>query len=233
MVASYPYGYQGGRRTLAQLDRLLGWQRLLPAVRLNLIWMFDTAIEEGVDLGIGGGGRDAAQQAAGYAKDPNRFAKPGYSYHESDAYLDEASGRYWAVAADLVPASSFWWVTANCERFGFINFPNSKPVKEPWHVQPASLPRSRRLYVQHKVILPSPPGTPLPDPYPAPMRPTVAIGSRGSAVMDVQRAVGAFVDGWFGPKTRLAVRAYQRKHGLFVDGIVGPQTWKAIDSGKR
>jgi peptidoglycan hydrolase-like protein with peptidoglycan-binding domain len=41
------------------------------------------------------------------------------------------------------------------------------------------------------------------------------------------------VDGIFGPKTALAVRAFQRAMaseipGFGVDGIVGPQTWQAL-----
>ncbi len=44
----------------------------------------------------------------------------------------------------------------------------------------------------------------------------------------VQRAVGATVDGLYGPNTKTAVRAFQRKHGLAADGIVGINTWRAI-----
>ncbi len=54
------------------------------------------------------------------------------------------------------------------------------------------------------------------------------VGSRGSAVAAVQRALGIAADGIFGPKTRGAVRAFQAKHGLLVDGIVGPQTRAAL-----
>jgi cell wall-associated NlpC family hydrolase len=54
------------------------------------------------------------------------------------------------------------------------------------------------------------------------------IGSRGSAVRAVQRALGIPADGIFGPQTRAAVRAFQARHGLVVDGIVGPQTRAAL-----
>lgn len=67
------------------------------------------------------------------------------------------------------------------------------------------------------------PGTPLKN------------GSRGDAVMLVQDVVGAYKDGWFGPKTEQAVKIWQSQHvdpvrgrPLFVDGIVGPVTWRTM-----
>jgi hypothetical protein len=35
-------------------------------------------------------------------------------------------------------------------------------------------------------------------------------------------------DGWFGPATEAAVRAFQRDHGQVVDGIAGPRTQAAL-----
>lgn len=36
------------------------------------------------------------------------------------------------------------------------------------------------------------------------------------------------IDGWYGPKTFKAVRAFQKVHGLVVDGVVGEKTLKAL-----
>ncbi len=54
------------------------------------------------------------------------------------------------------------------------------------------------------------------------------LGSRGPAVVKVQKRLGIEADGIFGPRTRAAVRAFQKRRGLVVDGIVGPQTRAAL-----
>ncbi len=53
---------------------------------------------------------------------------------------------------------------------------------------------------------------------------TLRWGSRGGSVATVQRIVGTYQDGIFGPKTHAAVKGYQGRNGLVVDGIVGPMT---------
>lgn len=53
-------------------------------------------------------------------------------------------------------------------------------------------------------------------------------GSSGVAVEKLQKAVGAKVDGDFGPKTEKKVKAFQKKKGLEQDGIVGSVTAKAL-----
>lgn len=61
--------------------------------------------------------------------------------------------------------------------------------------------------------------------------PVLRIGARGEAVAELQRELQAAgfspgpVDGWFGPQTQAAVRAFQQSRGITVDGWVGPQTW--------
>jgi peptidoglycan hydrolase-like protein with peptidoglycan-binding domain len=65
----------------------------------------------------------------------------------------------------------------------------------------------------------------------SPGMPTLRIGSRGSAVIDLQTrlATAGFspgpADGIFGSRTDGAVRSFQRARGLKVDGVVGPLTW--------
>ena len=64
--------------------------------------------------------------------------------------------------------------------------------------------------------------------------PVLQRGSRGQAVMTVQRVLliagfyGGSTDGDFGPKTDEAVRAFQKYSSLIADGIVGHRTWYAL-----
>lgn len=53
-------------------------------------------------------------------------------------------------------------------------------------------------------------------------------GSRGEAVVQLQRKLGLAADGVFGPRTHRAVRRYQARNGLTVDGVVGQQTAAAL-----
>ncbi|MGN7246377.1 L,D-transpeptidase family protein [Janibacter anophelis] len=65
--------------------------------------------------------------------------------------------------------------------------------------------------------------------------PTVRLGSRGSAVAELQRKLsgGGYspgaADGIFGSRTRAAVIDCQGDHRLVKDGICGPRTWAVVD----
>jgi hypothetical protein len=57
-------------------------------------------------------------------------------------------------------------------------------------------------------------------------------GSRGSAVVMLQRHLGApHPDGVFGATTRASVIAFQRAHHLPANGIVGSAEWRALGAG--
>jgi hypothetical protein len=63
--------------------------------------------------------------------------------------------------------------------------------------------------------------------------PLLGRGSKGDLVVWAQehlRGAGARlpVTGFFGRKTRRAVKRFQRKRGLQVDGKIGPQTWRKL-----
>lgn len=68
-------------------------------------------------------------------------------------------------------------------------------------------------------------------PWPAstdPHRDMLRKGSHGDSVKELQYALGITDDGFFGPQTDAAVRAFQQKNGLVVDGLVGPATWAKL-----
>ena len=63
-------------------------------------------------------------------------------------------------------------------------------------------------------------------------------GRNGLDVAQVQTLLRAVdlhpgpVDGFYGPRSVAAVRAFQRREGLLVDGIVGPATFAALGRGQ-
>jgi peptidoglycan hydrolase-like protein with peptidoglycan-binding domain len=59
-------------------------------------------------------------------------------------------------------------------------------------------------------------------------------GSVGEAAKELQQVLGITpVDGFFGPRTEHAVRAYQAAQNLPVDGFVGPRTWAKLLEGSK
>lgn len=58
--------------------------------------------------------------------------------------------------------------------------------------------------------------------------PLLVEGDHGPAVAQLQQHLGVFVDGDYGPKTRVAVEKWQRSRGLTVDGWVGLGTWTSL-----
>ena len=67
--------------------------------------------------------------------------------------------------------------------------------------------------------VPAYPGTPL------------KLGSQGPAVMAWQRALGIAADGYFGPATLSATKAWQYRQGLPSDGLVGINSWVRMFPG--
>ena len=56
------------------------------------------------------------------------------------------------------------------------------------------------------------------------------LGSRGTAVVALQKALRITADGSFGPKTEAAVKALQKAARLTQTGVVGTVTWKAVEA---
>lgn len=58
----------------------------------------------------------------------------------------------------------------------------------------------------------------------SPITETLKKGSKGSSVIQMQKALGITADGSFGPGTESALKAWQTKNGLVADGVAGPKT---------
>ena len=54
------------------------------------------------------------------------------------------------------------------------------------------------------------------------------IGSKGSLVKELQRALGVTDDGIFGKGTESTVKKFQKDNNLTADGVVGSKTWEVI-----
>lgn len=142
-----PYGYGGGKVSLSELKSRGTFKDMHPNMRNRLLAMFRAGKGR---IGIGQGTRDPKQQRSmfldRYREDPNGeitwngkrwkrvkgapAAPPGRSMHEI------------GLAADLV--GDLNWMNENASKFGLKHFAGVN--NEPWHVQPAELPNSRRKY---------------------------------------------------------------------------------------
>lgn len=136
----YPYGYRNSKATLDEL-RARYAPKMHPEYARRLFAMIEAA--NGL-VGIGGGWRSSATQAANYERDPKTFAPPGFSFHESQTY---ASGIVGYAAVDTVGVDgrhrdAWQWIAENAHRFGLVEF--SAVNREPWHVQVSDVPKSVR-----------------------------------------------------------------------------------------
>lgn len=155
----FPNGYAGAIVRLAYIRTRSDVQALEPEMRRRVFRMMRHAARLGIPLGIGGGGRTTEQQTALFLarhyQDPagsiywagerwsrragmSAAAPPGRSYHET-------TPPYGALAVDMVPPASLPWMNANAHLFGLAHFGDAE-MREPWHVQPVELPRSRAAY---------------------------------------------------------------------------------------
>jgi N-acetylmuramoyl-L-alanine amidase len=71
---------------------------------------------------------------------------------------------------------------------------------------------------------------------------TLRLGDRGKEVSDVQQRLfalsydlgGEGLDGFLGPHTAQAIKAFQQQRGLLVDGVIGDNTWRElVEAGYR
>ncbi|WP_353950844.1 peptidoglycan-binding protein [Knoellia sp. S7-12] len=71
-------------------------------------------------------------------------------------------------------------------------------------------------------------GTTTPSPLAAYVNTVIQRGSRGAAVVALQKALGLTADGSFGPATETKVKAYQTSKRISPTGVVAKLTWNAL-----
>lgn len=95
-------------------------------------------------------------------------------------------------------------------------------VPENDHGDPGDIDQKK---ITGAAVTPSTPASPIPN-LPVSPKPTsvvLNVGSRGPAVVRVQKIVGASADGIYGPNTKAKVAAWQKAKGIPSDGVWGPQ----------
>ena len=152
---------------------------------------------------------------------PATAASPGKSNHGWAIAIDVAQELDGDPAPESITPAFVNWMIANAHRYGV----SAELQSEPWHwryVAGDAIPQAVLDFEAGKET-PTPgaivlkyPGTP------------VRLGSSGDAAKIVQHAIGAKVDGNFGPISVEALKDWQRSRNLTPDGVAGPVTWKAM-----
>lgn len=236
MVVTYAQGYKGDRKTVEQLDLVWGWTNLHPEFRKRLLGLFDYARAFGTDVGIGGGARSRSAQLGVFLQRHHVVSSGGCCTFEGRKYALNAGAAHaappdlsyhetgvvgiYATAADLVGDLKF--VAKVAAQFGLDEF---TALKEPWHVQPAEFPRSRRYYA----------GEPLKVWCVPVRRKTVRKGSVSPDVKVLKRALNVVAKAGLSNQTRVfgsgcdkALRDYQTAFGLPVTGVCDDAVWESL-----
>lgn len=144
---SIPVGYNGKRASLNEVKGRSDFKSMNSKMQQRLLAMF----RENPNVGIGGGFRSSSEQETLFRSRYRKTSKKTNIFWEG-SHWEHVSGAAAAppgrsmheigLAADLV--GDLDWMNQNASRFGLKHFAGVN--SEPWHVQPAELPNSRREY---------------------------------------------------------------------------------------
>lgn len=165
-MTTYPFGYAGSPQGMGTQLTIAQYETMTTIRKLNFeFWrrtraIMESAATQGVPLGVGTGWRIQPSNPG-----PG-FAQPGNSNHEGFP-ADGVSGG--AVAADMVPSTSWGWMQSKLPLFGLRSFQFVN--NEPWHIQPLEIPASRNFRKAPWVlqVWPLPGDQPPPPPPPGPV----------------------------------------------------------------
>lgn len=152
---------------------------------------------------------------------PATAASPGKSNHGWALAIDVAQELDGDPAPESISPAFVNWLIANAARYGV----SAELQSEPWHWRYVTGDRIPQAVLDFEAGKETAPSAGITLKYPgSPVR----LGSTGDAAKIVQHAIGAKVDGYFGPVSVEALKDWQRSRNLTPDGIAGPVTWKAM-----
>lgn len=178
-MTTYPFGYAGSPQGMGTQLTIEQYETMKTVRLLNFeFWrrvkaLMEYAASQGVALGVGTGWRIQPSNPG-----PG-FAQPGNSNHEGFP-ADGFSGG--AVAADMVPSTSWGWMQSKLPLYGLRSFQFVN--NEPWHIQPLEIPAARDFRTAPWVLqtwpLPgiTPPTPPTPTPNPVTPEEDMALWAR-------------------------------------------------------
>ena len=143
-----PVSYSGKRVPLSDLEKVPSFNKLNPKFKERLLQM----MRDNPNVGVGQGYRSAADQRSMFLSRYTRTSEDTGTYWDgsfwkknanvADAAPPGLSMHEIGLAADLI--GDLDWVQKNASKYGLQTF--AKVNNEPWHVQPAELPRGRSEY---------------------------------------------------------------------------------------
>lgn len=135
-------------------------------------------------------------------------------------------------AGDLKPYPASFGGIRSAALWGRAGHFGHSQVPENDHGDPGDLDQSHITGTPAPVPLPGP-ASPVPPVFTKPAIVILNVGSRGPAVVRVQKIVGATADGVYGPATKARVAAWQKAHGIVADGVWGPASEAAYRNDAR
>jgi peptidoglycan hydrolase-like protein with peptidoglycan-binding domain len=107
--------------------------------------------------------------------------------------------------------------------------PRATPLPKPAPVKPATPPAPKGAAAPVRAVVKVPPAPVAATRYTAYKRVVLRQGSKGAAVVALQRAIKVTPDGAFGPKTRSALVVFQKLQHISPNGIADRLVWDRLE----
>ena len=107
--------------------------------------------------------------------------------------------------------------------------PRTTPLPKPAPVKPATPPAPKGAAAPIRAVVKVAPAPVAATPYTAYKRVVLRQGSRGAAVVALQRAIRVTPDGAFGPRTRSALVVFQKLQHISPNGVADRLVWDRLE----